>query len=546
MKWRLRLVAASVLALGAAALLVLPADAEPAGGLVIAPGSGTASTPVTLTTNGGCPDFAPYAEPYLLDTNSFEDVPLGARALASGLPKVGNGFSLSIGTWAGHAVAGVPLAGTWDVWIDCVDQNGVLVGDNGPVDYFAGVTIAADGSWRTHAYDIVAAGLDDVAGDSAQTTTFTLGACATGDTHLSASGLFIPHSLLQASAVSARGGADAGPSAAFSRFVKRRVNRDVGASATLGLGTLVNGVPLASLRAAGSNFRLAMPDSWDGLADEVQQSPPLDGLLLLTIVCQPAATLPPGAPFDQGYVAALEFDPASGGRSTFTALDPFTGEVLAGPDQTPTPTATPTPIATPTPTFTPDPTPVPTASPTPAPTPAPTATPTPGGPPPGADLTRACADGAAVPAGFALQQGTPGDDVLVGTPGRDLLRGLAGDDLLVGLEGDDVLCGGAGDDVVSGGAGKDLVRGENGEDSVYGGAGDDRVAGGAQADLLFGGLGNDLVVGGTGPDELYGGPGDDQLFGEGGNDRIYGEAGSDRLFGGPGVDVLRPSGSRGD
>src|SRR5215207_3408969 len=55
-----------------------------------------------------------------------------------------------------------------------------------------------------------------------------------------------------------------------------------------------------------------------------------------------------------------------------------------------------------------------------------------------------CDPGGAVPTGYNVIVGTPGDDILIGTPGKDLIRGLAGNDYLFGLEGDDILCGGDG------------------------------------------------------------------------------------------------------
>lgn len=520
-RWRNRLAAASVLAVIGGAFAVLPSHAEQIGGLTIAPETGGSTTPVTLTTDGACPSSAAYAEPYLLGSDTLLEVPLGERVLASTLPKAGNGFSLEVGTWVSHKLDGVDLAGTYDVWVDCVNKNGVPAG-NELVDFFGGLSIAADGSWRTYKYDLEPAGYDAVTGSSSQTTTFTTGACAPADTHLGASAVYLPGDLFDPSSLSAK---SAENTPALTRLYKSQAH-GLEAKSTIGFGTLLDGVSLPGLPKSGAGYQVKMPDSWDGLADDLQNDAPLEGLLFLTIQCSDVPTFDADRPFDKGYIAALEFADPANGHSTFRAIDVFTGEYLGVATPTPTKKPTPTPKVTPKPTATPK------------------VTPTPGGPLPSTTLIAACKPGAPVPAGYTLLTGTSGDDILVGTMGRDLIRGLAGDDTIAGLGGDDVLCGGTGEDLITGGNGNDLLRGEGGDDSIYGGAGNDRIDGGTDGDLLVGGLGNDLIAGASGPDDLYGGAGDDDLYGDGGNDNIYGEDGYDRLFGGPGRDYLQPAGKR--
>ncbi|MGQ0626251.1 MAG: calcium-binding protein, partial [Sporichthyaceae bacterium] len=146
-----------------------------------------------------------------------------------------------------------------------------------------------------------------------------------------------------------------------------------------------------------------------------------------------------------------------------------------------------------------------------------------------------CAAGSPAPTGYALQEGTARDDVLVGTAGPDLLRGLGGNDILIGLEGNDILCGGSGRDLMSGGNGNDLLSGEAGIDVGYGGAGND---------LIVGGTGNDFLRGGNDNDRILGDEGDDWLFGDNGNDLLVGGPGNDRISGGLGNDRVIPSARR--
>jgi Ca2+-binding RTX toxin-like protein len=114
----------------------------------------------------------------------------------------------------------------------------------------------------------------------------------------------------------------------------------------------------------------------------------------------------------------------------------------------------------------------------------------------------ACVEGAPVPAGYHLINGTSGPDRLVGTNGRDLIRGGVGNDVLIGRGGDDILCGSQGFDQLRGGAGNDVLSG---------GDHDDVLRGNGQADRMFGGRGNDNLKGGQGEDISFGGPGKDEV-----------------------------------
>ncbi|MBA3744732.1 calcium-binding protein, partial [Sporichthya sp.] len=92
----------------------------------------------------------------------------------------------------------------------------------------------------------------------------------------------------------------------------------------------------------------------------------------------------------------------------------------------------------------------------------------------GVDISRVCEPGGPVPAGWLLQEGTDGADVLVGTDGNDLIRGRLGTDRISAKGGDDILCGDAAADVLRGGPGNDLLLGGRGRDRLDGGAGQDR------------------------------------------------------------------------
>ena len=134
------------------------------------------------------------------------------------------------------------------------------------------------------------------------------------------------------------------------------------------------------------------------------------------------------------------------------------------------------------------------------------------------------------PAGYAVIQGTKGNDVLVGTNGADCILGYGGDDVLRGGSGDDLLFGGQGDDQIDTGNGKDVVYGDDGDDDID--------CGNAKESVVYGGAGNDLVAGGNGKDVVYGGDGNDHLIGGNGKDLLYGEGCNDWLEGGLGVDIL--------
>ena len=134
-------------------------------------------------------------------------------------------------------------------------------------------------------------------------------------------------------------------------------------------------------------------------------------------------------------------------------------------------------------------------------------------------------------AGFVVQIGTEGVDVLVGgNTTRDFIVGLGGDDVLTGAGAGDVICGGAGNDIINSGAGNDRVAGGPGDDALSLGSGNDRGRGG---------WGLDRIIGGSGNDRLFGQGGNDRISGESGNDYIEGNLGADVIFGGEGVDRVR-------
>lgn len=134
-------------------------------------------------------------------------------------------------------------------------------------------------------------------------------------------------------------------------------------------------------------------------------------------------------------------------------------------------------------------------------------------------------------AGFVVQIGTDGVDVLVGgNTQRDFILGLGGDDILSGAGADDVICGGTGNDIINSGDGNDRVAGGPGNDELSLGSGNDRGRGG---------WGQDRIIGGTGNDRLWGQGGNDRISGEAGRDYIEGNLGADTIFGGDGVDFIR-------
>jgi len=160
----------------------------------------------------------------------------------------------------------------------------------------------------------------------------------------------------------------------------------------------------------------------------------------------------------------------------------------------------------------------------------------------------------AADAGYRVQIGGPGTDVLVGgNVTKDYILGLGGSDVLSGAGAGDIICGGDGNDIISGGDGNDWVDGGAGNDNLdlgagadvaHGGRGNDRMVGGPGNDRLFGSDGADRMSGETGADAIHGQAGSDVIFGGSGNDRINAGAGPDRISGGPGRDTLR--GARGN
>lgn len=142
-------------------------------------------------------------------------------------------------------------------------------------------------------------------------------------------------------------------------------------------------------------------------------------------------------------------------------------------------------------------------------------------------------------AGYRVQVGTAGSDVLVGgNTTLDMIIGLGGDDVLTGAGENDIICGGDGDDILSGGDGDDRLDGGEGADEIDGGVGHDTGRGAGGNDNLEGGDGNDSLDGGEGKDRLAGGDGDDELLGSSGADLIFGGFGDDRVMGGGGPDRI--------
>lgn len=82
----------------------------------------------------------------------------------------------------------------------------------------------------------------------------------------------------------------------------------------------------------------------------------------------------------------------------------------------------------------------------------------------------------------ATISGTGGADKLSGTPAADVIAGAGGNDKLSGLAGNDFICGGAGKDTLKGGKGKDKLYGELGKDKLKGGPGKDKLKGGPGKD----------------------------------------------------------------
>jgi trimeric autotransporter adhesin len=74
----------------------------------------------------------------------------------------------------------------------------------------------------------------------------------------------------------------------------------------------------------------------------------------------------------------------------------------------------------------------------------------------------------------SLQQGSPGDDLLVASTSGQALSGGAGNDTMIGQTGADSLAGDDGNDRLFGGAGADVLNGGAGDDSLVGGAGADQ------------------------------------------------------------------------
>jgi Ca2+-binding RTX toxin-like protein len=85
-----------------------------------------------------------------------------------------------------------------------------------------------------------------------------------------------------------------------------------------------------------------------------------------------------------------------------------------------------------------------------------------------------CVQGAAVPDGYNLIEGTAGNDNLSGTSGKDLIRGLDGNDTIHAYSANDIVCGNAGNDTLYGGSGNDVIAGGTGTDTLNGESGTDR------------------------------------------------------------------------
>jgi len=93
-----------------------------------------------------------------------------------------------------------------------------------------------------------------------------------------------------------------------------------------------------------------------------------------------------------------------------------------------------------------------------------------------------------------VNDGTPGNEVLIGGDGKDRLYGKDMRDKIYGRRNDDRLYGGYDDDTLWGEDGNDWLFGEQDDDTLYGGNGDDRLTGGEGFDSLVGGNGNDVYV----------------------------------------------------
>ena len=163
----------------------------------------------------------------------------------------------------------------------------------------------------------------------------------------------------------------------------------------------------------------------------------------------------------------------------------------------------------------------------------------------------------AAAAGYVVQIGTPGNDLITGVDGvRNFIMGNGGDDEIIGGNIDDVICGGAGDDDILGrqgndrvagnggddiinlGDGNDVASGGSGDDNLVGDFGNDRLNGNGGADRISGEAGNDIIRGSWGPDVIFGGSGNDELSGFVGDDRIAGGPGDDRILSGAGNDIV--------
>ena len=179
------------------------------------------------------------------------------------------------------------------------------------------------------------------------------------------------------------------------------------------------------------------------------------------------------------------------------------------------------------------------------------------------------------PAGYTVQNGTPGMDVVTITP-FTMFKGNGGNDVVsatangfyivcttngndtIRLTGSGVMTidagngkntitvgdmegtivGGTGDDVVSAGNGARTMNLGNGNNTVTTGNGNQTITAGTGNDLVTTGSGNDLVSVGAGMNKIFSNGGSDTLTALGGNDFFDAGAGSDTCSAGAGVNTV--------
>ena len=190
--------------------------------------------------------------------------------------------------------------------------------------------------------------------------------------------------------------------------------------------------------------------------------------------------------------------------------------------------------------------------------------PTPPPPPP----VDACETPLVAPAGYTLQNGTPGNDTVTLTP-NTMFVGMGGNDKVSAPDGNYIICLENGNDkvmldngdyTISAGGGNNKITTGDGDGAIMAGAGNDKIttgdgdhtidAGNGNNKIVTGdgtqdvtvGSGNDKITTGSGGDTISAGSGNNKVNSGGGDDSVTALGGNDKINGGPDTDTCDAGG----